>query len=72
MSTEPSTSTSFVSYGLPEDVPHIPGVTEPQLCILDSFRTAISRKIVDVWPELMIEKVCYLSCDSRESLIFYH
>ncbi|KIJ45253.1 hypothetical protein M422DRAFT_251433 [Sphaerobolus stellatus SS14] len=52
-----STETSFAAYGLPEDVPHIPGVTEPQLCILDSFRTAIARKVVEVFPELTVEKV---------------
>ncbi|GJJ11927.1 hypothetical protein Clacol_006165 [Clathrus columnatus] len=47
----------FQEHGLPEDVPHIPGVTEPQLCILDAFRTSIARQIVGVFPELTIEKV---------------
>lgn len=47
----------FEEYGLPRDVPHIPGTTEPQLCVLDAFRTSIARRIVEVFPELTIEKV---------------
>ncbi|KAF8524149.1 arginyl-tRNA synthetase [Hysterangium stoloniferum] len=57
MASQPQSSTSFRSFGLPEDIPHIPGVTEPQLCILDSFRTAIARRIVEAYPQLTLEKV---------------
>ena len=51
----PSTSTQ--PYELPANVSHIPGVTDPHLCILDAFRTSIAQRIVEVYPELGLEKV---------------
>ncbi|KAF8587373.1 arginyl-tRNA synthetase [Ramaria rubella] len=60
MSIDPAVaqpSTSNRPYELPANVLHIPGVTEPHLCILDAFRTSISQRIVDAFPELTLEKV---------------
>lgn len=57
MSTDAQSSASQQPYQLPENVPHIPGITEPRLCILDAFRTSIAQRIVDAFPELTLEKV---------------
>jgi hypothetical protein len=72
MSSNPSTSQPSASehvYELPADVPRIPGVTEPHLCILDAFRTAIAQRIVDVYPELALERVMDIRSEWFESLI---
>lgn len=50
-------STSKQPWELPENVPHIPGITYPHLCILDAFRTSIAQRMVEAYPELSLEKV---------------
>lgn len=66
-SAQPSTSTHI--YEVPGDVPEIPGTTEAHLCILDAFRTAIAQRIVNVFPELVLEKVSDVGSESFASLI---
>ena len=48
-------STSSYLANLPA-LPSVPG-TEPELCILDSFRTAIAKVVADALPPLTVEQV---------------
>ena len=56
MSTEasPSLTSSFLA-NLPP-LPHVPG-TEPERCILDSFRTAIAKLVSEALPSLSVDQV---------------
>lgn len=56
MSTEAAPSlTSSLTANLPP-LPYIPG-TEPERCILDSFRTAIAKLVSEALPPLTVEQV---------------
>ena len=56
MSTDAAPSlTSSLTANLPA-LPHIPG-TEPERCILDSFRTAIAKLVSEALPPLTVEQV---------------
>ena len=44
---------SFIA-NLPQ-LPHVKG-TEPERCVLDSFRTAIAKRVADALPPLTIEQ----------------